>query len=42
MSPHWALAAAHSVAALPGVQFGSQMLNALLQTSVPGQAPQLA
>jgi hypothetical protein len=40
MSPHCAPAAAQSVAAVPGVQSGSQMLNALLQTLVPGHVPQ--
>jgi hypothetical protein len=41
MSPHCALAAAQSAVAVPGVQLGSQMLNAGLQTSVPLHDPQL-
>ena len=40
MAPHWAPAAAQSVAAVPGVQLGSHRLNAALQTSVPLHVPQ--
>jgi hypothetical protein len=42
MSPHCAPADAQRIAALCGVQLGSQTLNAPLQTSVPGHMPQSA